>query len=385
MQFGKPQAHAADPPSLAPEDSWRCGHRVAIRDINRAHDLMTQLQAVLLQFPVGSTWSQLGGDIIKDILKLTASALSALQSSEGIAGEKRTTTWGRKKRRRVEEEKWAVVTTVPYEDGRQWRKYGQKAINNTEHPRSYFRCTYKEEQGCEAKKTVQQEDGHADPPKFTVEYTARHTCKLSESTTGLPFQKLSWPLPTSDRLITSSSSSSSPSLVAASTDAKVDDQSYENVFFNGDLDMSRARADPPSQLQLNRNCNPAVFDCDPSPDSHSHSNYSLGWDRRPKVARRPPLAWLPTAWTSAHLQQPPTICPNSNYNLNENPNPRRDHSQLQSDSIHDPTVITKGIKRGVWKSESKDPLSPCVCTQVHDEMLDDWDWDWELDMLFGDE
>ncbi|KAG6513138.1 hypothetical protein ZIOFF_023446 [Zingiber officinale] len=203
MQFGKPQAHAADPPSLAPEDSWRCGHRVAIRDINRAHDLMTQLQAVLLQFPVGSTWSQLGGDIIKDILKLTA--------------------------RRVEEEKWAVVTTVPYEDGRQWRKYGQKAINNTEHPRSYFRCTYKEEQGCEAKKTVQQEDGHADPPKFTVEYTARHTCKLSESTTGLPFQKLSWPLPTSDRLITSSSSSSSPSLVAASTDAKVDDQSYENV------------------------------------------------------------------------------------------------------------------------------------------------------------
>ncbi|KAG6509386.1 hypothetical protein ZIOFF_027373 [Zingiber officinale] len=176
MQFGKPQAHAADPPSLAPEDSWPCGHRVAIRDINRAHDLMTQLQAVLLQFPVGSTWSQLGGDIIKDILKLTA---------------------------------------------------------------SYFRCTYKEEQGCEAKKTVQQEDGHADPPKFTVEYTARHTCKLSESTTGLPFQKPSWPPPTSDRLITSSSSSSSPSLVAATTDAKVDGQSRENVFFNGDLDLLR--------------------------------------------------------------------------------------------------------------------------------------------------
>ncbi|XP_042385757.1 uncharacterized protein LOC121977228 [Zingiber officinale] len=379
MQFGKPQAHAADPPSLAPEDSWPCGHRVAIRDINRAHDLMTQLQAVLLQFPVGSTWSQLGGDIIKDILKLTASALSALQSSEGIAGEKRTATWGRKKRRREEEEKWAVVTTVPYEDGRQWRKYGQKSINNTEHPRSYFRCTYKEEQGCEAKKTVQQEDGHADPPKFTVEYTARHTCKLSESTTGLPFQKPSWPPPTSDRLITSSSSSSSPSLVAATTDAKVDGQSRENVFFNGDLDLLRVRADPPSQLQSNHDWNPAAF----------------GWDRLPEVIRRPSLVGLPTVWPSAHLQRPSTACPDSNYNLSENVNSRRDHSQLRPNSNHDPAAIAKKIKKGLWKSESEDPLSPWACTQVHDEMLDDWDWELddllgrasslELDMLFGDE
>ncbi|KAG6513136.1 hypothetical protein ZIOFF_023444 [Zingiber officinale] len=226
MQFSKPQAARAAEPSVAPEDSWPCGHGVAIRDINRAHELMTQLHAVLLQFPAGSTWSRLGGDIIKDILKLTTSALAALQSGERLAGEKR-------KASRKEEDKWAVVTTVPYEDGHQWRKYGQKFITNAEHPRSYFRCTYKEEQGCEAKKTVQQEDGHANPSKFTVEYTARHTCK------GLPFQKPSRPPLTSDRLITSSSSSSSPSLVAASTGARVDDQSPEKGFFNGDLDLPR--------------------------------------------------------------------------------------------------------------------------------------------------
>ncbi|KAG6513137.1 hypothetical protein ZIOFF_023445 [Zingiber officinale] len=227
MQFSKPQAaHAAEPPSAAPEDSWPCGHGVAIRDINRAHELMTQLHAVLLQFPAGSTWSRLGGNIIKDILKLTTSALAALQSSERLAGEKR-------KASRKEEDKWAVVTTVPYEDGHQWRKYGQKSINNAEHPRSYFRCTYKEEQGCEAKKTVQQEDGHVDPPKLTVEYTARHTCKLYESTAGLPFQKPSRPPPTSDRPITSSS----PSLVAASTGTKVDDRSPEKGSFNGDLNL----------------------------------------------------------------------------------------------------------------------------------------------------
>lgn len=102
MQFGEPQAHTAEP-SLAPEDSWPCGHRVAIRDINRAHELMTQLQAVLLQFPAAFTWSQLAGDIIKEILKLTTSALSTLQSGGGLSAEKRkaaaaaaSTTSGRK-------------------------------------------------------------------------------------------------------------------------------------------------------------------------------------------------------------------------------------------------------------------------------------------------
>ncbi|XP_074581073.1 transcription factor WRKY45-1-like [Curcuma longa] len=230
--FSKPQEHAVEP-SLAPEDSWPSRSRVAIRDINRAHELTTQLQAVLLQFPAGSTWSQLGGDIIKDILKLTTSALSALQSSGALAGQKRKEPDGRKKSRRGEA-KWAVVTTVPYEDGHLWRKYGQKTINNAEHPRSYYRCTYKEEQGCEAKKTVQQEDGHADPPKFSVEYTTRHTCKLTEPA-SFPFQKPSLPL-ISD--LTSSSSSSSPSLAAAAAGAKVDDQSPEKGrIFNGDLDL----------------------------------------------------------------------------------------------------------------------------------------------------
>lgn len=65
-----------------------------------------------------------------------------------------------------------------------------------------------------------------------MEYTGRHTCKISESA-GLPFQKPS-PPPTSD--LTSSPSSSYPSLAAA-TGAKVDDQSPEKGFFDGDLDL----------------------------------------------------------------------------------------------------------------------------------------------------
>ncbi|RRT75249.1 hypothetical protein B296_00009623 [Ensete ventricosum] len=57
------------------------GHRAAIQDISRAHELMSQLQAVLLQLPAGG-WSQLGADIVKEILKLTTSALSGGSSDD---------------------------------------------------------------------------------------------------------------------------------------------------------------------------------------------------------------------------------------------------------------------------------------------------------------
>lgn len=67
-----------------------------------------------------------------------------------------------------------------------------------------------------------------------MEYTTRHTCKLSKPA-SFPFQKPSLP-PIPD--LTSSSSSSSPSLAAAAAGAKVDDQSPEKGrIFNGDLDL----------------------------------------------------------------------------------------------------------------------------------------------------
>ncbi|XP_052171210.1 probable WRKY transcription factor 56 isoform X2 [Diospyros lotus] len=39
------------------------------------------------------------------------------------------------------------------DDGYRWRKYGQKAVKNSMHPRSYYRCTY---HTCNVKKQIQR-------------------------------------------------------------------------------------------------------------------------------------------------------------------------------------------------------------------------------------
>ncbi|XP_062211080.1 WRKY DNA-binding transcription factor 70-like [Phragmites australis] len=68
-----------------------------------------------------------------------------------------------------------VDTSAPHNDGHQWRKYGEKKINNTNFPRYYYRCTYKDNMNCPATKQVQQKD-HSDPPLYAVTYYNEHSC-----------------------------------------------------------------------------------------------------------------------------------------------------------------------------------------------------------------
>ncbi|CAD6255107.1 unnamed protein product [Miscanthus lutarioriparius] len=89
-------------------------------------------------------------------------------SSVAMEGKKKTSS------------SWATVTAVPYDDGYEWRKYGEKKINGTFFTRSYFRCTYKDDAGCQATKHVQQMDNISDdPPMFHVTYNNDHTCNTS--------------------------------------------------------------------------------------------------------------------------------------------------------------------------------------------------------------
>ncbi|KAL5204424.1 hypothetical protein ABZP36_009295 [Zizania latifolia] len=76
---------------------------------------------------------------------------------------------------------WGHLTAVPYEDGYQWRKYGEKKIQGTSFTRSYFRCTYRDDKGCQATKQIQQKD-NSDPPMFQVTYTKEHTCNFCTTT-----------------------------------------------------------------------------------------------------------------------------------------------------------------------------------------------------------
>ncbi|KAG8363269.1 hypothetical protein BUALT_Bualt19G0004600 [Buddleja alternifolia] len=64
--------------------------------------------------------------------------------------------------------------TGQIDDVYNWRKYGQKDILGANHPRSYYRCTHRNTQGCLATKQVKRTD--EDPSIFEVVYRGNHSC-----------------------------------------------------------------------------------------------------------------------------------------------------------------------------------------------------------------
>lgn len=67
---------------------------------------------------------------------------------------------------------------MPPDDGHTWRKYGQKDILGAQYPRSYYRCTHKNDLGCQATKQVQRADD--DPSVFEITYRGSHTCHTDQ-------------------------------------------------------------------------------------------------------------------------------------------------------------------------------------------------------------
>lgn len=59
------------------------------------------------------------------------------------------------------------------DDGHIWRKYGQKHILRSKHPRGYYRCS--NGKGCLARKQTQRSD--EDHTTFEVTYKGLHTCR----------------------------------------------------------------------------------------------------------------------------------------------------------------------------------------------------------------
>ncbi|XP_031131487.1 probable WRKY transcription factor 65 [Ipomoea triloba] len=81
------------------------------------------------------------------------------------------------KRRKSAQKRVTSVTindgeiSIPPADSWAWRKYGQKPIKGSPHPRGYYRCS--SSKGCPARKQV--EKSRADPNVLLVTYFCEHT------------------------------------------------------------------------------------------------------------------------------------------------------------------------------------------------------------------
>lgn len=163
---------------------------VAVNHLTEARDGAAKLRAFLLQLDdQRAPWAQLE---IDGVLTKLSSAMSALDVSDAAAvgrspaagsdgarlqqsgsscGDKRKQSSSRSRSQRPSDKK----ITATLEDGHVWRKYGQKEIQDSPYPRSYYRCTHKSDQGCSAKRQVQLCE--TDPSKYVVTYYGEHTCR----------------------------------------------------------------------------------------------------------------------------------------------------------------------------------------------------------------
>ncbi|KAG0457705.1 hypothetical protein HPP92_022585 [Vanilla planifolia] len=172
----------------APRDV-ACHHKKAAEELAKGQLYMVQLRALMLL----EDWADVPAVLLEQAVQSSNAALSMLQPCGCMPSRKRSSPSpeleqgaaiaGMKKRKTSGTV--ISVTTAPHFDGYQWRKYGQKFINNAKFPRSYYRCTHFKEQGCLATKTVQQkDDSEGDLAEFVVAYKMHHTCKPTEASSA---------------------------------------------------------------------------------------------------------------------------------------------------------------------------------------------------------
>ncbi|URD73237.1 WRKY [Musa troglodytarum] len=163
-----------------------------IQEMEQAFDRTAKLQSLVELVNCSDTEKESALVVLEEILQSCNATRSMLNSGGAIAVPRRNSAAielasqdlaalqvpMRRDPRSYEREE---ITATPYNDGYQWRKYGEKSIKGCTFKRSYYRCTYSHDQRCNAKKQVQQQDCGA-PFLFLVVYKGEHTCTPSWST-----------------------------------------------------------------------------------------------------------------------------------------------------------------------------------------------------------
>uniref|UniRef100_M8CGU5 Putative WRKY transcription factor 70 n=1 Tax=Aegilops tauschii TaxID=37682 RepID=M8CGU5_AEGTA len=169
LQGGSPQEHGGIR-ELAAEILLCCDRALAaLHGRGREHGGIRELAAEIL-LCCDRALAALHG---RDGVHAVALASRKRKSSEpdGAAAQTRP-------KRRMRANSGSTATRVEKrwtaEDGFIWRKYGQKEITHSKHPRLYFRCSYKHDIGCPATRQVQQSDD--DLSLYVITYFGDHTC-----------------------------------------------------------------------------------------------------------------------------------------------------------------------------------------------------------------
>lgn len=137
------------------QETWPEGSSAAVGLINKVINSFSQALHVLLDSD--------------------ASGRNPISNEKCIGAKRKNTGAGRGGfRKRKQASQWRTVVSDSNGDEYSWRKYGQKEIHSSKFPRSYFRCTRKFDQGCQATKQVQKSE--EDPSLFVITYMGEHTC-----------------------------------------------------------------------------------------------------------------------------------------------------------------------------------------------------------------
>lgn len=149
--------------------------------------------AVGLNIMVQSGDSLAAGRVLKEVISSFSQALHLFGSGasnrcpvddESLSDEPKNESYGKKRktsgagrggfRKRKHGSVCKRIISKTSKDEYSWRKYGQKEIHGSKFPRSYFRCTHKYDQGCQATKQVQKSED--DPSLLMITYIGEHTC-----------------------------------------------------------------------------------------------------------------------------------------------------------------------------------------------------------------